>query len=94
MPAPDVVVNGRAVPFAGATPHTTALDWLRGLGLTGAKEGCAEGECGACSVMVARPGVDAPTEWTALNACLMPAAQLAGHPMTPAALENLRRSGA
>jgi len=84
MPAPDVVVNGRAVPFAGATPHTTALDWLRGLGLTGAKEGCAEGECGACSVMVARPGVDAPTEWTALNACLMPAAQLAGQEVVTA----------
>ncbi|MCH1867851.1 xanthine dehydrogenase small subunit [Nocardioides sp. CFH 31398] len=84
MEAPDVVVNGRAVPFVGATPHTTALDWLRGLGLTGAKEGCAEGECGACSVMVARPGVEAPTEWTALNACLMPAAQLAGQEVVTA----------
>jgi xanthine dehydrogenase small subunit len=73
----SVVVNGTPAPLA-PDPHTTALDWLRGLGLTGAKEGCAEGECGACSVLLARPGVDTPTEWTALNACLMPAAALAG----------------
>ncbi len=54
------------------------LDWLRDQGLTGAKEGCAEGECGACSVLVARPGIDSPTEWTAVNACLLPAASLDG----------------
>src|SRR6185369_8354661 len=49
-------------------------------GLTGAKEGCAEGECGACSVMVARPSPDGSeaTEWTAINACLIPAAALDG----------------
>jgi xanthine dehydrogenase small subunit len=57
---------------------TTALDFLRDHGLTGCKEGCAEGECGACSVLVARPGVSAPTEWIAINACLVPIASLDG----------------
>ncbi|MDI6909527.1 FAD binding domain-containing protein [Nocardioides sp.] len=74
---PSVTVNGRPLPLAGVSPHTTALDWLRGTGLTGAKEGCAEGECGACSVLVARPDGDG-TRWTALNACLVPAAALDG----------------
>ncbi|WP_183098077.1 xanthine dehydrogenase small subunit [Nocardioides pelophilus] len=77
MEQPQVTVNGEARSLVGAEPPTSALDWLRSLGLTGAKEGCAEGECGACSVLVARAGVDAPTEWTAVNACLVPAAALA-----------------
>ncbi len=79
-----VTVNGRPVPLTDVAAHTTALDWLRDQGLTGCKEGCAEGECGACSVLVARPGLDTPTEWTPLNACLMPAASLGGQEVVTA----------
>jgi xanthine dehydrogenase small subunit len=75
---PCVTVNGDQVPLTGVATHTTTLDWLRDRGLTGAKEGCAEGECGACSVMVARPGTTSPTEWTSVNACLVPVAALDG----------------
>lgn len=77
-----ITVNGDEVSLDGIAAHTTTLDWLRGRGLTGAKEGCAEGECGACSVLVARPATDpesgAATEWTAINACLVPVAALDG----------------
>lgn len=76
--AVSALVNGEPRSLDDTPVHTTALDWLRGCGLTGAKEGCAEGECGACSVLVARPGVDAETEWVALNACLVPALSLDG----------------
>jgi len=79
-----VVVNGRPLPLAGTAVHTTALDWLRARGLTGAKEGCAEGECGACSILVARPGVDMASEWVALNSCLMPVAALDGQELVTA----------
>jgi xanthine dehydrogenase small subunit len=79
-----VTVNGELRALGAAALPTTALDWLRGIGLTGAKEGCAEGECGACSVLVARPGAAAPTEWTAVNACLLPAASLAGQEVVTA----------
>jgi xanthine dehydrogenase small subunit len=74
----QITVNGRTRSLEGTDPSTTALDWLRSQGLTGAKEGCAEGECGACSVMVARPDDDSGTRWTAINACLVPAAALDG----------------
>ncbi|MFG2288281.1 xanthine dehydrogenase small subunit [Streptomyces sp. NPDC048595] len=73
-----ITVNGKEAPISPAAPHTTALDFLRERGLTGTKEGCAEGECGACSVLVARPGVDKPTDWVAVNACLVPVAALDG----------------
>src|SRR5579859_1087211 len=78
-----VRVNGTAISLEIA-PGMNALDWIREQGLTGVKEGCAEGECGACSILVARPGIAAPTEWTALNACLMPAAALAGEEVVTA----------
>src|SRR4051812_3629879 len=75
-----IVVNGEPRTLDGVPLHTNALDFLRGCGLTGAKEGCAEGECGACSVLVARPAPDGSdaTEWTAINSCLIPAAALDG----------------
>ncbi|GAA3600651.1 FAD binding domain-containing protein [Kineosporia mesophila] len=74
---PTAQVNGRPLGLNGAAPHVSALDLLRANGLLGAKEGCAEGECGACAVLLARPGIAAATEWTAVNACLLPSATLA-----------------
>src|SRR6188768_3531126 len=81
-----IVVNGEPRDLHGVPLHTNALDFLRGCGLTGAKEGCAEGECGACSVMVARPAPDGSeaTEWTAINSCLVPAAALDGQEVVTA----------
>jgi xanthine dehydrogenase small subunit len=81
-----IVVNGEPRPLEGVPLHTNALDYLRACGLTGAKEGCAEGECGACAVMVARPAPDGSdaTEWTAINSCLVPAASLDGQEVVTA----------
>jgi Xanthine dehydrogenase, iron-sulfur cluster and FAD-binding subunit A len=72
-----LTVNGQPRPLDAAA-HTTALDWLRGNGLTGCKEGCAEGECGACAVLLAQPDDNGGTTWTAVNACLVPAVALDG----------------
>jgi xanthine dehydrogenase small subunit len=78
-----VTVNGRTRPLDGVRVHTSALDFLRDLGLTGVKEGCAEGECGACSVLVNRPAGEA-SQWTAVNSCLIPAASLDGQEVVTA----------
>jgi xanthine dehydrogenase small subunit len=77
MVDPTITVNGEPRALDGVPAWTSTLDWLRGIGLTGAKEGCAEGECGACSVLVARPDGDR-SRWTAVNACLVPALALDG----------------
>ncbi len=83
MSEPLITVNGLERPLAGTPEHTNLLDFLRGLGLTGAKEGCAEGECGACAVMVARPEGEG-SRWTAINSCLSPAAALDGQEVVTA----------
>jgi xanthine dehydrogenase small subunit len=66
-------LNGQPVTVETA-PTTTLLDWLRETrGLTGTKEGCNEGDCGACTVMVSdQVGAKA------LNSCILLMGQLDG----------------
>jgi aerobic-type carbon monoxide dehydrogenase small subunit (CoxS/CutS family) len=67
------VLNGKRV-RVNAHPLTRLLDLLReDCGLTGTKEGCGEGECGACTVLV---------DGVPVNACLVPAAQVDGARVT------------
>jgi xanthine dehydrogenase small subunit len=74
MPEITFVLNGSPIHVQGEPATRTLLDWLRETkGLTGTKEGCNEGDCGACTVMVSDPGGS-----RSLNACLLFLPQLQG----------------
>jgi len=60
-------------------PTTTVLQYLRGLSnFKGTKEGCAEGDCGACTVVVAAIGMNGKLEYKAVNSCLVFLPQIHG----------------
>jgi len=84
------VLNGKSVSAYGLPSQTTLLDFLRSQGLTGAKEGCAEGECGACTVVfVAEQG--AASAFRPVNSCLMFLPMAAGHEIYT--VESLTQNG-
>lgn len=78
----ELMVNGERRECV-VEPGTRLLDALRdGLGLTGAKEGCGNGECGACTVLV---------DGRAVNSCLMLALEAVDAEIET--IEGLARSG-
>jgi xanthine dehydrogenase molybdopterin binding subunit/xanthine dehydrogenase small subunit len=74
----EFTLNGQAVRLTGVDPNTPLLDWLRASGRTGSKEGCAEGDCGACSVAMIDADADGKPVWRSFNSCLTPLALLHG----------------
>lgn len=78
----SATINGVQV-TAGFSPSQTLLDWIRkSTNLTGTKEGCAEGECGACTVIL---------NGEAVMSCLAPAVRASGSTITT--VEGLASGG-
>jgi xanthine dehydrogenase small subunit len=65
------LLNGEVVEARGVDPTRTLLEHLRGdLRRTGTKEGCAEGDCGSCTVLVGELDGRGETAWRAVNSCI------------------------
>ena len=68
------LLNGESIALTGVDPTCTLLEWLRAnRNLKGTKEGCNEGDCGACTVMM----IDIDRR-VAINACILLLPQLQG----------------
>lgn len=71
------VLDGKIVSFdfldpSGPKPTTTVLNYLRSLpSHKGVKEGCAEGDCGACTVVLGELGADGRIHYKAVDSCLV-----------------------
>ena len=89
------VLNGRVQCLDNPPPTLTVLDYLREVaGLKGTKEGCAEGDCGACTVVVGEYAADQHRiGYRAVNSCIRFLATLDGKELVT--VEDLRQpSGA
>ena len=86
----EFVLNKERVEVLGIDADTTVLNLLRQKGLVGTKEGCASGDCGACTVMVgAASAAGGQIEYKTINACIALAGSLAGkHIVTVEGLQN------
>ncbi|MFM7424511.1 MAG: xanthine dehydrogenase small subunit [Elainella sp.] len=71
-------LNGRLIRLQDVSPTTTLLEYLRQQGHVGTKEGCGDGDCGACTVAMIAEGADGKPHYQAMNSCLIPLGAVAG----------------
>lgn len=65
-------INGETVQARGCSPTMTLLQFLHQTGRTGTKQGCGDGDCGACTVAIVGRGADGKAHYQAMNSCLIP----------------------
>lgn len=87
----QISVNGRSFSLRGADPDLSLLRWLKQQRLHGTKEGCADGDCGACTVALIASDGGGPAQYQAVNSCLLPIGMLVGREVLT--VEALDRDG-
>jgi xanthine dehydrogenase small subunit len=73
-----LTINGEPVSVQDFSPAITLLEYLRLSGRAGTKEGCGDGDCGACTVAIIGEGADGKPHYQAVNSCLIPLGAVAG----------------
>jgi len=73
-----LTINGETLRLENASPSMTLLEYLRRSGRTGTKEGCGDGDCGACTVALIGRGANHKPAYQAVNSCLIPLGAISG----------------
>jgi xanthine dehydrogenase small subunit len=76
--SPVFKLNFADVALDDAVPTESLLRWLNRRGMSGTKEGCADGDCGACTVALIERDGDGRAHFRACNSCLLPVGALPG----------------
>jgi len=93
------LLNGLPVVVTGESTNQSLLSFLRANGHTGSKEGCAEGDCGACTVAIVERSASGKPTYRAINSCITLLPSVAGREIvtvegigTPGALHPVQAS--
>jgi xanthine dehydrogenase small subunit len=73
-----LTINSEVITLKDISPTTTLLRYLQQSQRTGTKEGCGDGDCGACTVAIVGTDPNGNPQYQAMNSCLIPIATLAG----------------
>lgn len=78
LPTTDLqfTLNDQSIRLADTSPTQTLLSYLRQQGYVGTKEGCGDGDCGACTVVMVGDDAHGQPQYQAINSCLLPMGSL------------------
>lgn len=77
-PQPCFELNGTSIELSPVEPTESLLRWLNRRGHHGTKEGCADGDCGACTVALLETDAQGHSHFQSCNSCLLPMGSLPG----------------
>lgn len=78
MTRPYLVVNHKILFLKDTSPNSTLLEYLRQSGFVGTKEGCGDGDCGACTVAIIAQNQEGKPYYQAINSCIVPLGAVIG----------------
>ena len=87
----EFTLNGQKVVVDDVSSNTTLLDFMRSKGRTGSKQGCAEGDCGACTVALVTRDASGKPCYRAVNSCIALLPMFAGREVV--SVEGLQEKG-